>query len=119
MWPSLFKTDEEANPMNHVIPKTAPPPGLDVLGEPCPSRRKVLHLMRGPSGRLLREILQYQMEESDITIVSLEGKKGALKAWDLSPRRYTGEGRKGDGSREIGYPELLDLILEADRVFVW
>jgi hypothetical protein len=105
--------------MNRVIPKSPPTPGLDVLGEPYPWRRKVLHITRGSWGRLLEEILEYQMEQSDITMVSLEGERGALEARDLSLCRDTAQGWRGDGSREIGYPELLDLILDADRIFVW
>ncbi len=116
---SLLETDEEARSMDPTVPISASTLERNGLGEPHPSRRRILHLTRGSSGRLLREILECQMEDSEITIVSLESEEDGLKAWDLEPCGEMGERSKKDRTRGIGYSELLDLILRADKVFVW
>ena len=72
---------------------------------------RALHLLTGPPGPLALATIARQVESGDaVTVVLLGGAEGPTLPADVTVERL---------EDAFGYPDLLDLVLDADHVTAW
>lgn len=105
--------------MNSKCHLSASSKGTGSLEAGDPSRKKILHLARSSKGKLLSQVVNHQLTQNQVILVLVDAEGGTFRAVEINPCIGGIEANCSFEAEEIGYSELLDLLLEVDRVFVW